>query len=938
MSVHFTLKSRRDDRSLAPDFNRGKYRISAGLLLLLALLATSLTVAPSEPSTPETNRFTPVVLTPEGALDEPMVFQVLPGGTAYIIERHGRLKKFDPATQTVSLIDTIPVFVENEQGLVGFTLDPNFAKNHWIYLYYALPNESKMVLTRWELVNDELRKNTRKVLLEIPVDRAETSHTGGGMCWDAKGNLYLTVGNNSGNSYVAQTDERPDRERWDDQRGAANTNDLRGKILRIHPTPDGTYTIPDGNLFPAPTPRTRPEIYVMGTRNAWRPSLDSRTGWLYWGEIGPDADKDTDNAPRGYDEFNQARKPGFFGWPYFIGDNSAYPIYDFAAQKPGPKLDPNRPQNRSRNNTGLTDLPPAQPAFIYYPYAVSEKFPLVGSSSRAAIGGPVFRRQDFQNPKRPFPAYYEGKWLIADLSRFWIMAVTMDANGDYQSMERFAPDYHPRQPIDLKFGPDGDLYVLEYGGNTSRSAVEARLVRIEYNAGNRKPVVQASGDKKGGALPLTVMLSSAGTKDYDGDALRYEWRITAPGQPARMFNAPNPTVTFAKAGIYTAALTVTDTKGLKNSQSVPIVAGNEPPVVSIDVVENSSFFFPGKTFAYAVDVTDREDGALASGKIDPAQVAVSVDYVPEGFNLADVQTGNAKVDASTQFAVAKAMMAKTDCNTCHALNAKAVGPSFVAIAQKYKGDAGAMDRLVAKIRQGGAGIWGETAMPAHPTLTLHETQTITNYILNSTTKTIRTLPLKGPFLPFVPEGESGNGSYLVRAAYTDRPTNVPAQTSQTIRVLRSPRLIPTDADVISGGAVRDQLDEFTFLTTKPDSHIGYRNLDLTGIRQIEFRPNWHLYDIYTGGDVEIRIDSPTGELIGTAEVKEEYFNIKKMPGGMDAFWGREPRNDKNGKTTPARATIRPVKGRHDLYFVFKRAGASPKTALFPLASIWLYDE
>ena len=65
-------------------------------------------------------------------------------------------------------------------------------------------------------------------------------------------------------------------------------NDLRGKILRIHPEPDGTYTIPAGNLFPPGTPGTRPEIYTMGHRNPWRVSVDSRTGYVYWGEVGPD--------------------------------------------------------------------------------------------------------------------------------------------------------------------------------------------------------------------------------------------------------------------------------------------------------------------------------------------------------------------------------------------------------------------------------------------------------------------------------------------------------------------------------------------------------------------------------------------------------------------------------------------------------------------------
>jgi cytochrome c len=910
-----------------------RYRLPIAALLLTAALVAFTDELPPKP---EANRFTPVVLTPEGALDEPMAFEVLRDGTAYLIEHRGGFKKYDPVTQTVSLLATIPVYTEHEQGLVGLSLDPNFAKNHWVYLYYAHPTESKMMLTRWELVNDELLETSRKVLLEIPVDREGTSHTGGGMTWDAAGNLYLTVGNNTGNSYFAQIDERPGFQKRDDQRGAANTNDLRGKILRIHPEPDGTYSIPAGNLFPKGTPKTRPEIYVMGTRNAWRPSIDRKTGWLYWGEIGPDADKDTENGPRGYDEFNQARQPGFFGWPYFIGDNYAYPKYDYATNQPGAKLAAERPVNTSPNNTGLTELPPAQPALIYYPYAVSEKFPLVGSSSRAAIGGPVYRRADFANPKRPFPAYYEGTWLAADLSRFWIMAIRLDANGNYRSMEPFAPEYHPRQPIDLKFGPDGDLYVLEYGGSTSRSPQEARLVRIEYNAGNRRPLVQASASPRGGALPLRVTLSAAGTQDFDGDALTYEWNVTAPGTPARVFRTPNPVVSFDKAAVYTATLTVTDAKGLKNSQALRIVAGNAPPVVTLALEGNTQFFFANKPIAYRVDVADKEDGRLPTN-IDPARVAVSIDYASPGFDFNDIAMNQQRVDASTQFAVARALMRRSDCNVCHNATAKGVGPSFTQIAQRYRAEPTARDRLAEKIRTGGAGVWGETAMPAHPTLTPNDARLMVEYILAIETKTISTLPVQGTYTTRLPEGDAGNGTYILRAAYTDRPTKVPAQTSEAVVMLRPPQLLPTEADVIRGG-VRDQLDEYTFLTTKPGSHIGFKSIDLTGIKRVQFRPNWHLYDIYRGGVVEIRLGSPTGELLATTEVKEEQFNIKKMPGGMNNFWKGLNGRDKNSKTIPSTVALKPVSGVHDLYFVFKNEQAAANEALFPLATIAFFDE
>ena len=100
----------------------------------------------------------------------------------------------------------------------------------------------------------------------------------------------------------------------------------------------------------------------MGNRNPWRMSIDSRTGWLYWGEVGPGGTEDSVGmGPRSYDEFNQAREAGNFGWPYVIADNQAYWEYDYEAKTPGRQFDPRRPINESPNNTGLRELPPSRP-------------------------------------------------------------------------------------------------------------------------------------------------------------------------------------------------------------------------------------------------------------------------------------------------------------------------------------------------------------------------------------------------------------------------------------------------------------------------------------------------------------------------------------------------------------------------------------------------
>ncbi|MDJ1468694.1 PQQ-dependent sugar dehydrogenase [Xanthocytophaga flava] len=948
---------------ITSNYSRKRIFPVMGILAVVASLLSFSSIKPTSPPAdekPDESRFTPVVVTED--LDEPMVFEVLKDGTAFIIERKGGFKKYDPVTNTTSVIATIPVNTkytsaegqvrEAEEGLMGLSLDPNFEQNHWLYLYYAHPTEKKHVLSRWEFKDDAIK--SEKVMLEVPTQREVCCHTGGGMTWDKAGNLYLTVGNNTGNGQFGQTDERPGRSSWDDQRGSSNTNDLRGKILRIHPEPNGSYTIPAGNLFPKGTPKTRPEIYTMGHRNPWRIFVDSKTGYIYWGEVGPDATDDTPDGPRGYDELNQAKKPGFYGWPYFIADNVGYPFYDYVAKKGGDKKDPTKPLNNSVNNTGLTELPPAQPAFIYYPYGVSEKFPLVGSGSRSATGGPIYHRSDFKNAKRPWPAYYEGKWIATDFSRGWIMAITMDENSNYKSMERILPNYRPVEPIDMKFGPNGDLYVLEYGSNWFRKSDNSALVRIEYNGGNRKPLVHASSSKTGGTVPFQATLSSQGTKDFDGDALKYQWKVTTAGGAPKLFTTANPAVTFDKAGVYTATLTVTDAKGASNSQSIKIIAGNEPPAVTVDLAGNKTFYFTDQPLAYDVTVSDKEDGSLANGKITPAQVAMSIDYLSEGFDYAEIIQGQRSVDASTQFAVAKVLMSKSDCNVCHQLKTKSVGPMFTEIATKYQGDAKAPNYLINKIRNGGSGVWGEVNMPAHPAMSVNDASTIVNYILNSTTKTLSTLPVKGTYTVKLPEGDKGKGSVLIRAAYTDRGVKtIPAQTAENSIVLRSADVSASSAEVIKGAEIKARgMGSGSNVIPFANSYIGFKKLDLSGIQELELAAAAQKRDGSVGGTIEVRLDSPTGDLIGEVKVErapeqdiakvmaqlesQKADSTKAKPDGTAPK--PAPANPNPFYRPPVKASIKMVNGIHDVYFVFKNEAARPIEPLMTLTSIKFLNE
>jgi hypothetical protein len=126
---------------------------------------------------------------------------------------------------------------------------------------------------------------------------------------------------------------------------------------------------------------------------------------------------------------------------------------------------------------------------------------------------------------------------------------------------------------------------------------------------------------------------------------------------------------------------------------------------------------------------------------------------------------------------------------------------------------------------------------------------------------------------------------------------------------------------------------------------------MTGITAISFRPNWHLYDIYPGGTIEVRADSPDGELLGSTVIEREQFNtryrglfggLRNMTPDQERRAARFPPlegktffaqgSDKNSFTIPSIAKIKPIAGKRNIYFVFKNDDAKNES-LFPLVEV-----
>jgi cytochrome c len=719
-------------------------------------LASSLAV-------PDENRFNKEVL--DFNLDEPMELDELPGIGILFIERRGRIKLYDFELKTTKLIGHLDVFYENEDGLLGLAVDPAYVNNNWIYLFYSAPGEAPdQRVSRFELIGDSLSVESEKVLLTIPTIR-KCCHSGGALEFGPDGNLFIGVGDNTNpfeSSGYAPIDERPGRELWDAQRSAANTNDLRGKILRITPNVDGTYAIPEGNLFPEGTPNTRPEIYVMGCRNPFRFDIDSKTGFLYWGDVGPDAGKgDSTRGPHGMGEFDQARNAGNFGWPYTRGNNQVYYEFDFNSNKSGKVFDPNKLINDSPNNTGISELPPAKESMIWYSYSKSQKFPWLGDGGVNPMAGPVFHKDNFEEGTSTFPPYFEDKLFVYEWMRDWIYLVTLDDRQRYVKAEPFMPETEFSHPMDMLFGSDGNLYSLEYGQKWNVQNIDARLSRISYNAGNRVPMAKIQSDIAVGAAPLKVNMDGTASQDFDNDKLSYEWFFTSDDVQARGAFA---TYTFKEPGVYTVKLRVTDTEGNSSENFLKIMVGNDPPSVVISVDAEDFYYWDGRSIAYKVSVTDREDGSTVEHTIDHEDVKVTLNYLPEGEDLILATLGH------QQHVIPKglALINAADCKACHAIDQKVNGPSYKDISLKYSIDD--MDNMVSHVIKGSTGIWGETMMSAHPQLSIEEVKEMVKYILSldpGEQPEVKSIPLEGSIV-FNQHKRSENGKYILMASYRDK--------------------------------------------------------------------------------------------------------------------------------------------------------------------------
>ncbi len=224
-------------------------------------------------------------------LEVPWTIAFAPDGRLLFTERVGRVKVIT-GNETATLLQ-LSVAASGEGGLLGLALDPDFAANHHVYVYYTYRDGQNQL---WNRVSRLEEKNSSLLNETVIVDGipGATIHDGGRIKFGPDGKLYIGTGD-AARSQLAQ-----------------DLNSLAGKILRVNP---------DGSA-PSDNPYPNSPIYSYGHRNvqglAWHPS----TKTLFATEHGSSA----------HDEINLIEPGKNYGWPTIIGkgNNPNYtdPVYE----------------------------------------------------------------------------------------------------------------------------------------------------------------------------------------------------------------------------------------------------------------------------------------------------------------------------------------------------------------------------------------------------------------------------------------------------------------------------------------------------------------------------------------------------------------------------------------------------------------------------------
>ena len=535
----------------------------------------------------------PVV--PPGFVDElvagvgaPTAMAFTPDGRLLVTRQSGSLRVVTAAgtllpTPALSL-SAAQVCTNSERGLLGVAVDPAFAANRYVYLFYTRnvtgscatgSHGPRNRVSRFVLPDTNVIDAATEVVLVDGIRSFGGNHNAGDLRFGRDGYLYVATGD-GGTDYAGDS-------------GSAGANDaardefqLLGKVLRV----DRDGGIPPSNPFQGAgtdrcnvTGETTPglrcrETFAWGFRNPFRFAADPNDPGtrFFVNDVGQGAREEIDDLVAGSD----------FGWNCREG-------------------------TRVNSTTGPCSPMPAgmvDPRFEY-PHGPSVVPGTAVSGCNSITGGAFV-------PNGVWPAEYDGTYLFADYVCGAIFRIP--AAGAATVATTFVSNLGGSSATSLLFGPYGSTQALYY--TTYAAGGQVRRLRYAAPGTNQPPAAVAGAVPTAGLAPLAVTFSSAGSADPDpGDVLTFFWDF-GDGSPVVVTGSTTVGKSYAANGTYVATLRARDQAlAFSTPATVTITVGNRPPVATIDPPAGGASFAVGQTVTVTASGSDPEDGAVPPGRL-----------------------------------------------------------------------------------------------------------------------------------------------------------------------------------------------------------------------------------------------------------------------------------------------------------------------------------
>jgi glucose/arabinose dehydrogenase len=580
-------------------------RISLALLVLFVLLTIGTAGGAQAGTLPAGFQDTAVF----SGLDHPTAVRFAADGRVFVAQKNGIVKVFSSLTATTgSTFVDLRSQVDDywDRGLLGLELDPQFPTRPYVYVLYAYDAPLGGTAPVWNdacsdpTVNgcvisgrlSRLTANGNTSAGEQPLIndwcQQYPSHSIGSLAFGPDGYLYVTGGDGAsfnfadwgqhvGNLSPTSTNQPnvcgdPANEggalRSQDLRTPSDPTALNGALLRID---SATGAGAPGNPFAGGDPNAA-RIIAEGFRNPFRFTFRPGTNELWVGDVGWAT----------WEEIDRMATPTTFtnfGWPCYEGGGQPSGYQSLALC-----------QGLYAAGTGAVAAP-------YYAYSHSGQ---VVSGDTCPTNGASITGLAFATSATNYPAPYNTALFFADHTRNCIWAMLRGTNGlpDPANLRLF--EAAASNPVDLRIGPGGDLFYVDFDGGTLR--------RITWSI-NRSPVAQISASPTAGPAPLTVQFDATGSTDPDGDPLAYSWDLNGDGTFGDSTSA-TPSFTYTQNGQYTVGLRVSDGRGGLGTDQTTIIVGNIRPTATITSPAAGTLWKVGDVISFSGSATDPVDGQL----------------------------------------------------------------------------------------------------------------------------------------------------------------------------------------------------------------------------------------------------------------------------------------------------------------------------------------